>query len=170
MNEDQLNARNLSEYQRLTVWLDDLRNARFYVNFLLKKGWHFDPFDRKIRYSTYLQQAAFTTAFVISYCKPFAKSKGRPIFAIKSAKLEEHERSLHDKLLELRNTVYAHSDVELRNIRPIVIRDFPTALETLPSLKLREEECHLCLSLIAKVSTAIKARLTDSGISIKLEK
>ena len=148
-------------YQRLTVWREDLRDATYFAGFLLKKGWHFDPWDKKIRWPTYMQQAAFTTALVAAYCRPFVETRNGAVLSMKLAPYTDSERELHEKLKSLRNTIYAHSDIELREVRPASFNGRATAIVRSPSLKLSRGETERTISMIAKTSKAIGEKLQD---------
>ena len=148
-------------YQRLTVWRHDLSEAAYFAGFLLKKGWHFDPWDKKIRWPTYMQQAAFTTALVAAYCRPFVETRNGAVLSMKLAPYTDGEHELHEKLKSLRNTVYAHSDIELRQVRPVSFNGRATAIERLPSLKLTRGETERTLAMIAKTSKAIGEKIQD---------
>src|ERR1700759_5574944 len=68
--------------------------------------WHNQPWDR--RGTIYQQHAAFTTALVTAYGGPFTQSNGWPdIRKQLSATYSGQELVLHEKLIELRHTVYA---------------------------------------------------------------
>lgn len=51
---------------------------------------------------------------VISYCRPFTQSKGLPTLSFKSIGISPtaKERMLHDRLMEYRNKVVAHTDTD----------------------------------------------------------
>jgi len=148
-------------YQRLWVWRQDLLDATYFTRFLLKKGWHFEPWDKKIRWPTYMQQAAFTTALAAAYCRPFVETRNGAVLSMKFAPYTDAEHELHEKLKSLRNSAYAHSDVELREVRPISLSGRATAIERLPCLKLTRTETERALSMIAKVSRAIDQKLQE---------
>ncbi|MBM9615293.1 hypothetical protein JWJ90_13495 [Desulfobulbus rhabdoformis] len=148
-------------YQRLIVWRQDFRDANYFANFLLRKGWHFDPWDKKIRWTTYMQQAAYTTALITSYCRPFIATRSGAILPRNLRPYDAVERELHNKMRSLRNTVYAHSDVELREVREFSVNGYATAIERVPSLKLTRGETELTLSMIEKTSKAIDSKLQD---------
>lgn len=80
---------------------------------------------------------------------------------MKLAPYTESERALHEKMKSLRNTVYAHSDMELREVRPINFNGRATAVVRLPSLKLTRAETGRSLLMIAKTSKAIDEKLQD---------
>lgn len=55
---------------------------------------------------------------IISYARPFSQSKnGLPKLSLKncSANLDLEEKTLHDKVIALRNKLVAHSDLEMMN-------------------------------------------------------
>ena len=53
-----------SLYEVLYVAQEDLAQATYFASHLLKKGWHFEPWER--RWTTYMQQSAYTTALVVA--------------------------------------------------------------------------------------------------------
>lgn len=69
----------------------------------------------------YKQARALITAAVVCYGRPFSgnvdhpKAMASPSFRLSS--LSAEERALHKHLLELRNTVIAHSDAERNPVR-----------------------------------------------------
>lgn len=160
-------ARNL--YERLIVFQDDLRQAAYFAEHLLKKGWHFEPWDRKIRWSTYMQQAAFTSALVTAYCRPFAQARSTPILSMKLAPYSASERQLHEKLKSLRNSVYAHSEVELHKVRPVSVHGQAAAIVAVPVLRLTREETKLVLAMIGRASEAINAKLQSLIAGVESE-
>mgnify|MGYP000414201960 CR=1 FL=1 len=148
-------------YERLVVFQDDLRQAAFYAGHLLKKNWHFDPWDSKIRWTTYMQQAAFTTALVTAYGRPFAGANGFPTMSMKLAPYDSHQLVLHHKLRNLRNNVYAHSDVALHRVRPVAINGRAMAVVHQPSLRLTKAEVETVLEMTRLAIQAIDAKLQN---------
>lgn len=108
-----------------------------------------------------MQQAAFTTALIAAYCRPFVETRNGAVLSMRLAPYSENERELHEKLRSLRNTIYAHSDIDLRQVRPASINGRATAIVRSPSLKLTREETVRILSMIAKASKAIDEKLQD---------
>jgi hypothetical protein len=149
-------------YERLIVFEEDFRQADYFANFLRKKGWHFDPWDTKIRSSTYMQQAAFTSALVTAYCRPFAQSRGKPALSVKKmARYNTQQKALHERLITLRNEVYAHSEVAIRNVRPWTIGGEESAIVRFPALKLTREEVEDAGGMIHLMLTAIRRQLQN---------
>ena len=94
-----LSAANKKIYSKLFVSISDIEIARYCAGVILKKGWHTHPFER--RGTIYLQQAAFTTALVTSYARPFTQSKGWPRFPKDLiAAYSGKELALHDRLIK----------------------------------------------------------------------
>jgi hypothetical protein len=108
-----------------------------------------------------MQQAAFTTALVAAYCRPFVETRNGAVLSMKLAPYTDRERKLHEKPRSLRNTIYAHSDIELRQVRPVSFNDRASAIVRSPSLKLTRGETERILSMIAKTSKAIDEKLQD---------
>lgn len=131
-----------------------------YGSHLLKKGWHFEPWDKKIRWPTYIQQAAFTTSLIISYSRPFTESRGWPKFPKKLIQHNEEQKALHKKIMNLRNEVYAHSDFNKQEVRPIKILGQATAIIRQPSIKLSKEEVTMLLNMSSQTIKSIDIRLS----------
>lgn len=95
-------------YSRLDIACRDLNDAISYGSFILKKGWKAKPWSRG---STYLQQSAFVTSMIVSYGRAFSKSNGWGYLPkAVHASFGPEEVSLHRRLLDDRNQLYAHSD------------------------------------------------------------
>src|SRR5664280_3312425 len=95
-------------YSRLYVSSLDLDFAGYCLGVLLEKGWHYQAWERPGR--IYKQQSAFTSALVIAYGRPFTTSKGWPQFPAELKDFDLEESALHEHMMELRHTIYAHSD------------------------------------------------------------
>ncbi|MDH5180299.1 MAG: hypothetical protein OEZ39_13400 [Gammaproteobacteria bacterium] len=155
MNENEKKAL----YERLYVSLNDLHMAKQYAEWLIKKGWHSAPYER--RGSIYMQQSAFTTSLIVSYCRPFTKSKGWPKLPSEFVVYSAEESVLHRKIMDLRHQVYAHSDSEKYSIRPWKIsEDVFTDIVGEPFRRVSADECAKLVKMIAGVSKRIRPRLT----------
>ena len=75
---------------------------------------------------TYLDDArAYTTAIVVSYSRPFSGNRDRSgerdaIDKKYVEALTKQNRTVHDRIVDLRNKVFAHSDASFHNVQ---IRD-----------------------------------------------
>jgi hypothetical protein len=72
----QLSAQGAKLYSKLTVSKSDIWFARYCASVICKKGWHSQPWER--RGTVYHQQAAFTSALITAYARPFIQSRGWP--------------------------------------------------------------------------------------------
>ncbi|HJU70864.1 MAG TPA: hypothetical protein VJ603_03385 [Paucimonas sp.] len=148
-----------SLYELLYVAEEDLAQASFYAGHLLKNSWHFVPWETRRRWKTYMQQSAYTTALVVAYSRAFVKSRGWPEFPKRLIKYSQEQNLLHKKILNLRNEVYAHSDIKLRQIKPVKINDYPSAIEYLPEMRLKKEEIEELINMISITKSTIRNRL-----------
>jgi hypothetical protein len=69
----------------------------------------------------------YETALVIAYTRPFTQSRGEALplsMKMTNLKLSVDRRALHDRLVEMRNKIVAHSDSEMMRmtIQPFVTR------------------------------------------------
>ena len=96
---------------RLYISLNDLRDARKFAAYIIKRGLH----DKKTELRK-LEHLAFNTALIVSYSRPFKSSqhfKGQGKSSLDGYEhkvLGEAEVELHRQILALRDQAYAHSD------------------------------------------------------------
>jgi hypothetical protein len=153
-----MNAADEKLYSKLYVSSSDIAFARYCVRVILKKGWHTQPWER--RGTIYQQQAAFTTAFITAYARPFTKSHGWPSLPKElTAVYSDQEAALHKQLIKLRHTVYAHSDSAGYSIRPLLIGDFPTDIVGAPVLRITLEEATVFQAMSSKLLASIDIRM-----------
>lgn len=72
--------------------------------------------DQKYSRAELRRFRCYETALVISYTRPFTQSRGHALpLSMKMAnlKLSDDSRALHDRLVEMRNKIVAHSDNEM---------------------------------------------------------
>jgi hypothetical protein len=156
-SSDDAKAQDHQLYALLHVAEEDLRQANFFAAHILKKGWHFEPWEK--RWSVYMQQAAFTTALATAYSRPFTESRGWPKFPMRLLKaFDTEQQKLHKRVLKLRSLVYAHSDVGNRFNRPVSLEGYPTAIEALPPMRFTREEIATLQSMITIAQESIRAR------------
>ena len=118
-------------YRRLQVSSLDFDFAQYCVGVILKR--HYQPWEK--RGTIHLQQSAFMSAFVIAYARPFTKSRGWPKFPPQLKEFDGEENVLHDHMIELRDTVYAHSDSSNYSVTPWRSRKFSTDIVGAPTLR-----------------------------------
>lgn len=103
-------------YTRLYVTRADFGYVSSCAHFLLRKGWHHKPWER--RGSIYFQQSAYTTAMVTAYGRPFTSYKDWEKYLLDLLDYSTQQLALHKTLIEMRNQVYAHSDPRRYSVRP----------------------------------------------------
>jgi hypothetical protein len=123
-----------SRHKRLFIALKDLRSALTFSDYILKNGLHYKPWEK--RGNIYNTQAAFTTSLIIFYSRAFTTSKGLPKLGKSDFCYNDTENVLHEKILELRHQVYAHSDDVSYDIRPFKIEDSIYVIESVPFFRL----------------------------------
>ena len=145
-------------YARLFVSAQDFSYARSYALHLLKKGWHSAPYER--RGTVYMQQAAFTTALIVSYARPFTKGIGWPRFPESLVQYDAQAAQLHRHILDLRHQVYAHSDSARYSIRPFKMgANVFSDIIGIPFIKLSKDECTLLVSMIDGIRERLRQKL-----------
>ena len=144
-------------YKRLYISGEDLGMAAQFAAFILKKGWHFSPWER--RGKIYIQQSAFTSSLIVFYSRPFTRSNGLPNFPKRLLKYDDAENTLHDTIISLRHKVYAHSDDYSYKVQPFSINGFPTAILGAPFFKLSISEVEALQHMIGMTIAEIYREL-----------
>jgi hypothetical protein len=142
---------------KLYVSRMDVEFARYCAGVLLKKGWHGQPWER--RGTIYQQQAAFTSALVTAYARPFTQSRGWPKIPQELINYSDQEAALHKWLMDMRHTVFAHSDSIRYSIRPWRSGDLEVIMEHLPKLGITAENTKLFQAMSAKLLAAFSIRM-----------
>ena len=147
---------------RLYIDRFDLHAALKFATYILKEDLH----DKKKRKKDKdLLHAAFNTSLIISYSRPFSGNrnfKGEPKPSLDEgiyADLNNAETELHKKVLNLRDTAYAHSDARAHRIATLdyTSRTIPIMLSV---LNLRKTETVALKSLIEKWITCVEAKIS----------
>ena len=146
-------------YSRLKVSSLDLDFAQYCLGVILKRRWHHQPWDK--RGTIYLQQSAFTSALVVAYARPFTKSDGWPHFPPGLKRFDGAEDKLHDHMIELRHTVFAHSDSRNYSVSPWQSGKFSTDVVGVPAFRMSGEQAVLLNGMIAKLQLAIRRRMNQ---------
>lgn len=154
--EISLNEKHKQLYEKLYVSGCDIAFAQQCAEFILKKGWHCKPWER--RGSVYFQQSVYVTALVVSYGRTFTKSKGWPSLQVELLGYSAAQMRLHKKLLELRHTVYAHSDSERYSIKPWNIESISTDIVSEPLMMISPAEAKRFLKMTQKALSAFESR------------
>ncbi|QKK01287.1 MAG: hypothetical protein HND55_00690 [Pseudomonadota bacterium] len=155
-------------YALLYAGQQDLSQAAFYADHLQSKGWYLEPWEGS--WQDYLHQAAYVTSMVISYSRPFTESRGWPKFPKRILRvLDTEQKQLHRHLLDLRNEVYAHTDIAARKNRPITLGGQPSAIEVIPPLKCSADELMQVRILIRDISLEIERKLAELAETVAKE-
>lgn len=155
--EIELKNREEELYSRLYVSSCDLAFAEYCLGVLLKKGWHHKPWER--RGNIYNQQSAFTSALVIAYARPFTKSKGWPHFPSELKDFDPKQKALHEHMIEMRHTIYAHSDSKHYTVKPWRNKKFSTDIVGAPWPRITAGEAALLKKMINNLQVAIHRRM-----------
>lgn len=154
----QLREKDAKLYSKLYVSKNDIAFARYCAGVLLEHGWHAEPWE--MRETMYQQQAAFTTALVTAYARPFTHSKGWPDFPSKLIDTyDQREKALHQKIMKLRHKVYAHSDSESYSIHPSRGENCTITTVIEPTMRITAEDAKLFEAMSSKLLSSIHVRM-----------
>lgn len=112
--------KNLKQYYSLLTAFSDFRQAQRIATRILEGGLHLQAPENRVLWE------ALNCAMIVAYCRPFVSGKrrrstyGSPLPGHFLKDLSQKERSLHGIVLEERNRLLAHSDVEARGYAPEV--------------------------------------------------
>ena len=150
---------NSTLYSRLYVSTLDLSAAASSLSLIRKKGWHHLPWEK--RGTVYQQQAAHTTAFIVSYARPFNTSFGWPKFPPHLIPFSPEQWLLHKEVIELRNSVVAHSDSKSYSIRPWRSKTLTTDIVGAPALRITSDQSIILAEMIHGLQTSIQAKINQ---------
>jgi hypothetical protein len=157
--ETKLNEQDTALYSRLYVSGLDLSFAGYCLGVLLKKGWHHKPWER--RGTIYEQQSAFTSALVTAYARPFTKSNHWPPFPLALKTFDTEESALHEHIIELRHSIYAHSDSKHYKVVPWRVDGVSSDLLSAPWPRITAQEGALLKKMIVKLQSAIRHKMKE---------
>ncbi len=145
-------------YGSLHVYREDISVARQCAAFLQKKNWHSPPFYR--RGGAFLQQVSFTTTLVVAYARPFCVGKGNNQLPQRLIPYSPDELALHRQIISLRNKVYAHTDRDSYQIKPLKGK-FIKSIDSLQYPHFSVEETTKFLSMTGRLIASISARMEN---------
>jgi hypothetical protein len=157
--EIQLKSDDQRLYNRLYVSQVDLSSATYCLDVIMKKGWHFAPWEK--RGSIYEQQTAFTTSFIVAYSRPFNTSRGWPKFPPRLMPFSPAESDLHRDIIERRNSIFAHSDSNNYSVRPWRAEGFATDILSAPIFRITADEGKALQKMIGKLQLSISIKLKE---------
>ena len=132
--------------------------AREWAQHIQKKRWFRHPWSRG---KTYLHQSAYITALVVAYGRVFASGRSAYNFPKRLIRYDKVELELHNRLLELRHKVHAHSDLEKWTVRPWHADGFRTTIVGQPTHRIDEPDIELFLTMTEKLLVRISARMQE---------
>ena len=109
--DEKVRSKIKDQLRRLVIASSDLMRARRYAMFLVENN--LLPASNS---EEQLRRYAFQTSLVVTYTRQFQDSRGGDstvpdtLFGRHLRVLDRRQKELHDRLLDLRNTIYAHSD------------------------------------------------------------
>jgi hypothetical protein len=136
---------------RWYIDLGDFQQAQAFAQHILRRKWRHDKKEGPV---TSLEHQAFNTSLIVAYARPFHKNKNfkgatAPSLRNDAAKvLNGPEGELHNRILTLRDNVYAHSAAAAHRVP-----NWNYALPCTPILpveNLREADVRLLKSMIKK--------------------
>lgn len=153
----------ISEHDRLTITklhasASDLGTARTWAEHLLKKKWFRKSWSRG---KTYGHQSAYVTALVVAYGRVFATGRGGFGFPKRLIDYNTDEWALHERLLETRNKVYAHSDLDKWTVKPWRVEGFETVVLGEPTHLIEEQDLTMLVAMTARLQAAIGRRTAE---------
>lgn len=151
----QLSVRDAQLFTRLYVAADDISVARQWAEHLKKKKWYRRPWSRG---KIYLHQSAYVTAIVVAYGRVFAPGRNGLNFPKRLVPYDAAEKGLHERLLELRHKVHAHSDLDKWTVQPWEAGGFRTTIVGQPIHVIEEADVDLFLVMTRKLLDAIANR------------
>jgi hypothetical protein len=160
-----LSPRDRALYEKLYVSVDDLGIALSCARYILKKKWHTYSFMR--RGSVPLQQTAFTSTMIVSYCRAFSSGRGGKGNIELPKRLVQHDKKeaeLHDRLLRLRNQEYAHTDASTIRVRPLK-GDLVTSIQSIRDVCFSANELSLFIEMTDRLVAKIQHRLEEIRLS-----
>jgi hypothetical protein len=104
---------------RWCIDLSDFKQAKEFAGHILKRKWQNDINETPVQS---LEHRAFNTSLIVSYARPFHNNKnfkGEPESCLRkqvAEVLNENEIELHDRILRLRDNVYAHSNASAHRL------------------------------------------------------
>jgi hypothetical protein len=153
-----LNEKDAPLYKKLFVSAHDIDYARACASHVLKKGWHYQPWEK--RGSIYFQQSVYMTAMVVSYARAFNRSDGMSRLPTDLVSYSAADKQLHNQLLRPRREVYAHSDGESYSVEPWhLAKEVFTDIVSQPTLMLNATETERFLAMTGPLLTAIWGRI-----------
>jgi hypothetical protein len=100
-------------------------------------------------------------AIILNDTGLFTSSKGWPAFPsdVVTTIYDHREKSLHEQLIKLRHTVYAHSDSVSYSIRPYRNGKLAADIISAPELRITADDAALFLTMSSKLLSSISLQM-----------
>jgi hypothetical protein len=149
MEEANLSERGKALYEKLHVSRDDIEIARSCARYIKRKGWHTCSFLRR---------------GTVPYARPFASGRGNIDLPKRlTADYGSDQKILHERLLQLRHTEYAHLDASRYRVTPYK-GDLIKSIENIRDVRFTEKEIDLFLLM----TDGLLARITERMEQLRL--
>lgn len=116
--------KDLRPYKQIHLKRCELALSSFYLALtftqkIMKNRLHRPPY--KLRGEKYNEQAAYSIALVMAYTRPFSQSNFEVSALPKkyTRNYSQVETQVHQKFLQLRNDIYAHTSGHLFEVKPV---------------------------------------------------
>lgn len=153
-----LSDRDRRLHTKLYASASDIAFARACAEHLQKKAWFRRPWARG---KVYFHQSAYVTSLIVSYARPFSTGRGGMTFPQRLIPYTADEFALHAELLDRRNKVHAHSDLDQWNVRPWRSGDFATTIVSQPWMIIEAPQVETFLAMTARLQASITRRLVE---------
>jgi hypothetical protein len=167
--------------KRILISYLDISDAQIYASHLLRHKYHGDYLNTLVdsdeEYVDFLgsdefqNMKALTTALIVSYSRPFTRNEAKesaipslPNRFLKS--YDSFEMDLHNKILNLRNKAFAHSDADLFKIDLSISEDnekvyLSPRYHECPEELFTQDELKLFQRMVDKLLDASRKHLHD---------
>jgi hypothetical protein len=132
--------RAFSKLTRLLISGQDFQHALSAATFLLEEVSE----GGRYRLEEMRRFRCYETTMVVAYARPFSMAKGevgRFSFGDEGVRLSPPEKRLHEKVVKHRNTLYAHSDAELVEMKTYLMHIGAVAAKPNSSCRGSRKEC-----------------------------
>lgn len=111
-----------------------------------------------------MQQTSFTTTMVVAYARPFSPGRGNINFPARLLRYASEELALHKKLIQLRNTDFAHTDASSYEVIPLIGK-FIKNIRSIRGIFFTADEIDLFLEMTSLLLARIHKRLEELRLS-----
>ncbi len=151
----EIDERDRLDMTKLHASISDLHKAVTWARHILKKKWYRGPWSRG---QTYSHQSAYITSIVMAYGRVFSSGRNGRKFPERLIDYDDDDWALHQRLLEMRNAVYAHSSLDRFTVKPWKVDDFETTVIGEPLNKIEEPDLQRLIAMAERLQAAASKR------------